>query len=203
MRAFRVLGTAAFAAGLLLAPSARAAFDGYLKIDGITGESQDPNHVGWIEVDSYQFDTIRAAAATPETRRAAALAEIHDLKVTKLVDPKSSPKLHEAAATGRHLPRVTLQLTRKAPGAEPYLVIEMKDVIISSVTTSPHANGANAPAPTETLTLNYGKIEWVYTLQKEATPLAGPATQVSRGVLAVVPTPTPTPARRNAPPVAR
>ena len=32
----------------------------FLKLDGIPGESKDPDHAGWIDVDSYYVDTPRS-----------------------------------------------------------------------------------------------------------------------------------------------
>lgn len=33
--------------------------DLYLKIDGINGESQDSNHKGWIDIDSFSWGQAR------------------------------------------------------------------------------------------------------------------------------------------------
>ena len=46
---------------------------------------------------------------------------------------------------------------------------KMTNVIVSSVSTS----GGGGGEPVETVTFNYGKIEWTYTPQKRADGSAG------------------------------
>jgi type VI secretion system secreted protein Hcp len=40
------------------------AFDAYINIDGIPGESLDASHQGWIEITSYQFGSHQRTSAT-------------------------------------------------------------------------------------------------------------------------------------------
>ena len=93
-----------------------------------------------------------------------AKARTHDLIITKPVDV-ASPKLFEATVKGTHIKsgRITL---RKA-GRDPLrLVIKLTDVLISSDQTE--ASPGKDSAPTETLSLNFTKIEFKYTQQKVA-----------------------------------
>jgi type VI secretion system secreted protein Hcp len=56
--------------------------DYFLKIDGIAGESQNPQHQGEIEVESFNWsETYLAAAAVTS---GAGKVHIQDMHITKL-----------------------------------------------------------------------------------------------------------------------
>jgi len=89
------------------------AFDTFIKIDGIDGESTDDKHQGWIEVIRFgtgvkQTVSIIASSAGGAT---AERAEFHDFMIRKLLD-KSSPKLALACAAGTHIDEIVLELCR-------------------------------------------------------------------------------------------
>lgn len=130
-----VLGVGLVGAGTVL-----AAGPDFLKIDGIVGASAGVGHSGEIEVLSFSFGVSRHPAATMGGARAAAVP-ISDLTITKRMDA-SSPKLMNACATSKHIPRVTLE-TRA-------MKYELHDVVISSVRNG----GAN-----ETVVLNYATMQ--------------------------------------------
>jgi hypothetical protein len=73
-----------------------------------------------------------------------------------------------AATSGRHFPEATIEM-RKAGGdpKQPYLVIKMTDVIVSNYRAS---GGGGGDQPTESLTLNFTKIEYVYNQQHTPSP---------------------------------
>jgi type VI secretion system secreted protein Hcp len=148
---------AALTAGLLAIPlAARAAVEAYLKIDGVVGESQDDQHKDWIELSSFQMGSTQPANGPTATGGAAAgHASVGDIHVTKVVDA-SSPTLMQAAAHGTRYPSAEVDLMRNG---QVYLVYHLTDVVISSVQTSAPADGH----PTETVTLNYARIQTDYT----------------------------------------
>ena len=166
MKPPRISAALLLAAGLCLAPAARAAFDSYMKIDGIAGGSTDPAHMGWIAVDSYQFEAIRNAASQ-STGAGAGKVAFRDLTITKPVD-KSSPKLFEAVSTGKHIQQVVLEVrkTTQDKSGQPYLVVTLHDVLITSVRPS----GSGDENPKESITFNFGKLEMTYTQQRTPTP---------------------------------
>ena len=85
----------------------------------------------------------------------------HDITITKRLDI-ASPKLLQVAVKGMHISRGKITL-RKA-GENP-LVINLTDVLISS-DQSQATPGKNS-TPTETLSLNFTKIEFKYKQQSE------------------------------------
>jgi hypothetical protein len=96
------------------------------------------------------FNLLDVEFAKTSTR-----APIRDITITKKVD-KSSPKLFQACATGKHFAKVTLSL-RKAGGSgggtgKIYLVFHFKLVAVKTIYTSP---SSGAGSPLETLTLSF------------------------------------------------
>lgn len=143
-------------------------FDGYLQIDGgaIKGESQESNHKDWIEILSYSHHITQPTSSTRSSSGGGTTgaSEHGDILVSKYVD-LASPKLHEAASTGKHFKKATIDFLRQSGDSKvKYLTVNLEELIISQVST----NGASGSAelPTESVGLNYGKIEWIYTQQK-------------------------------------
>jgi type VI secretion system secreted protein Hcp len=138
--------------------------DIYMQIDGIKGDSTDSEHKDWIEILSFSQTVSQPApvALTSTGGETRARTEHQDFVVNKYVD-LASPKLYEACSTGKQVKSATIKLKRsskKGKGKVEFLVFKMDQVFISQVTTS-----GNGDSPTESLTLNYGKINWTYTAQ--------------------------------------
>lgn len=53
------------------------AFDAYLKIDGIPGESLDTNHKDWIELLSFEFGASQATSATASSAGGASAERVN------------------------------------------------------------------------------------------------------------------------------
>ena len=157
------------------------AFDAFLNIDGVKGESTDDKHKDWIEVLSFSHGATQPSSATASSAGGGTTERVSfdDLMVTKHID-KASAKLHEMCASGKHVATVTLQLCRAGGDKLQYMEVKMEQVIISSVQASGMAangatNGSSTPdnLPTEQVTFNFGKIKWTYTQQKRADGSGG------------------------------
>ncbi|MCG9695339.1 type VI secretion system tube protein Hcp [Shewanella sp. Isolate11] len=125
-----------------------AAVDMFLKIGDIEGESQDIDHKNEIDVLAWSWGT------SADSRRIC----IQDLSVTKWAD-KSSPALLMNQITHVSYPKATLTV-RKA-GANPleYIIIEMTDVYVSSL-----SNGGSGGEDrlTENISLNFDQLKYTY-----------------------------------------
>jgi type VI secretion system secreted protein Hcp len=151
-------------------------FDCFLQIDGIPGESTDDRHKDWIELLSYDHKVVQPTSATRSSAGGGSTgrSQHHDYVITKYVD-KASPKLFEAVASGKHFSKAKIEICRAGGSQVKFMEITLEEVIISRVQQESFSaeTAANIPKekiienfPTESVSLNYGKIEWVYTQQK-------------------------------------
>lgn len=149
------------------------AFDAFLKIEGISGESNDDRHKDWIEVLSYNFSVTQRPSGSASTGGGASAerANFSDFSVVKTLD-KASPKLFEACATGKHIPTVTLELCRAGGDKLKYMEYKLSNVIIS-MNRPGGTSHANEALPVEEISFNYGKIELAYTQQSRADGSGG------------------------------
>jgi len=142
------------------------ASDIFLKVDGADGESQDENHAAEIELQSYSFGVSQSASVTASSvgGGTTARATFHDLVVNKELD-LASAKLQEFCSTGKHIDSVILS-ARRAAGDDKveYLKYTLTDSIISNYSIS----GGGNSIPMESVSFNYGKIEFEYKQQARA-----------------------------------
>lgn len=149
------------------------AFDAFLKIEGIPGESTDDKHKDWIEILSFNYGVTQRASGSASTGGGASAerANFADFSIVKALD-KASPKIFEACATGKHIPTVTLELCRAGGDKLKYMEYKLSNVIISS--SRPGGTSQSGETlPQEELSFNYGKIELAYTQQKRADGSGG------------------------------
>ena len=149
------------------------AFDSFIKIDGIPGESLDDKHKDWIEILSFNFGMSQPSSATasPAGGATAERVNLHDVSVVKHLD-KASPKLYELCCSGKHLANVTMELCRAGGDKVKYMEVKLEQVIISSVSPGGSSQGGDS-FPTESVTFNFGKAKWTYTQQKRADGTGG------------------------------
>ena len=152
------------------------AFDTFVKIDGIEGESSDDKHAAWIEVISYDTGVNQKASTTASSAGGGSSerADFDNFTFTKQLD-KSSPKLAQACAAGTHIDTITMEICRAGAEKVKYMEYKMINCIISSVKTS----GRGGDVPSESVSVDFGRIEWAYTVQKRQG--GGSAGQVAGG----------------------
>lgn len=145
------------------------AFDVFLKIDDIPGESTDDKHKDWIEILSYSQGENQPSAGSRSSGGAASSERVNlqDLCVAKTLD-KASPKLALYCCNGKHIPTITLELCRATGDKQVYMVYKLTDSIVSSVQTHGSASSAD-PLPLEDVTFNFGQIDWTYTATDHGT----------------------------------
>jgi type VI secretion system secreted protein Hcp len=146
------------------------AFDAFLKIDGIDGESTDGNHQGWIEVRSCDNKISQTVSTTASSAGGATTgrANFQDLRITKLLD-KASPKLAIACADGTHINTVIIKFCRSGTEKIKFMEIKLTNCIISDYARI--ADGRDFPI--EGISFNFGRIEYAYVLQNRKGGGAG------------------------------
>ncbi|HBO0859715.1 type VI secretion system tube protein Hcp [Pseudomonas aeruginosa] len=150
------------------------AFDAFLKIDGIPGESLDEKHKDWIEVLGYNYGATQATSATASSSGGASSERVNltDLTVRKFVD-KSSPKLFEAVAKGQHIKEIVLNVNRAGGGEKvTYFTITLEEVVVSSIDHTGASDG-DGDLPVEVVTFNFARIKTTYTQQKRSDGAGG------------------------------
>jgi type VI secretion system secreted protein Hcp len=139
------------------------AVDMFLKLDGIKGESVDHKHKDEIEVLSWSWGVTQTGTTHSGTGGGAGKANVHDITITKFLD-KATPALLQHCLQGVHVNNGVLTV-RKAGGKNPleYVKFKISDALVSSVQTGGTGHDERL---TETLALNFGKLEFEYVPQK-------------------------------------
>lgn len=144
-----------------------------LQLEGIAGESNLPEHEGWMAVE--RFDTaLRAVVAGPfAAGRAGAGLPVAPESVAcwKRLD-KASPKLAEAVCKGQAIPqaRIEFYTISEADRVVRFYQVHLEDVLVSSYSLA----GDDLPErPLERVALDFQRVEWTYTeFSVEGRPLA-------------------------------
>jgi type VI secretion system secreted protein Hcp len=154
-------------------------YDAYLNLDGVKGEALDDKHKDWIELAGFGHQMTQPVSQTVSSAGGAATGRTQhgDFQIHKYLDA-ASPKLYEAVSNGKHFSKAKIEVCRAGGSQVKFLEINLEEVMVSQVhiTSATIGPGAVKPAstaptsnndlPTEAVSLNYGKIEWVYTQQK-------------------------------------
>lgn len=149
------------------------AFDCFLKIDGIDGESTDDKHAKWIEVLSFSHGVSQPPSSVVSSVGGAGSGRVNmqDFSIVKHLDI-ATPKLAQACCTGQHFPSIVMEICRAGGDKLTYMVYKMSTVMVSSVRPGGTAHGGDE-VPLEEVTFNFGKIEWTYTKQDRTGKAAG------------------------------
>ncbi|MBL8231252.1 MAG: type VI secretion system tube protein Hcp [Bryobacterales bacterium] len=147
-----------------------AAFDAFLELDGIKGETEDkqlPNH---IELLSYSFGASQAGAFAYGGGGGAGKCQFQDFHFNKRCD-KASTDLFLHCATGKHIKKATMKVRKASGKQEIYFKAEFTDILVSSYTVS--GQGSGDPIPTESISFNFDKLQISYNLQKSDGTMVG------------------------------
>lgn len=134
------------------------AFDAFLKIDGIKGESRDEFHRGWIEIESFNWG-VSQSGSFAGGKPTGGKSSLRDFTVRKELD-KSSPKLMLACATGAALPSIMMHCARNKNDKQVFLEYQLTDCLISSY--SPSGANGGGEVPMEEISFVFPKVEILY-----------------------------------------
>jgi type VI secretion system secreted protein Hcp len=146
-------------ATILISFAPARAVDMFLKLTDIPGESVNNDHKDEIEIFSYAFGLSNAT--TVASGAGAAKPKFADITITKRID-KSSPLLMLNSAKGQPVTQAILTLERTGVKSSKFMVITLDNVLVSSISST---GPAGSDVPTETVSLNYGKIKVEYYQQ--------------------------------------
>jgi type VI secretion system secreted protein Hcp len=145
------------------------AIDVFLRIDGITGESQNPNFKGQIELESFSFGANNVVNIGSGTGSGSGKVSFTPITVTKLPDT-TSPVLFLAVCQGTRFGTATISFVQ--PGASAaYITFDLGTVIASGLTTSV-TNGVTL----ETITLVCGSLRYTVVTYNASGAATGTVT---------------------------
>lgn len=131
--------------------------DVFIKINGITGESEDAEHPGEIQVQNWTWKMAQHSSMMSGSGGGAGKASVDDLVFFHQVD-RASPNLMTYCLTGKHIDQVVLTM-RKAGGVPlDFFRITMYDVIVTGVEMSPNY---------EQVSLSFARVKEEYIVQNQ------------------------------------
>ena len=138
------------------------AVDMFMKIEGIPGESTDEAHTEWMELLSYGQGLSQSVSGTSGTGgRTGGRADFQHFSISKSID-SGTPDLAIYCASGKHIPKIEIELCLATEDKHTFMKYVMEDVIVSSVSQEA-SSGSTESRPTEEVTFAYGKLVWEYT----------------------------------------
>jgi type VI secretion system secreted protein Hcp len=168
------LATMALATVLVVVGTASAAYEFYLKIDGIKGEVTQSGHENWIQFASYSHHIPGMPSATVLLKYKPRITHGKhvngDLVLTRRLD-EISPLLLRNCTEGTRMPLLRFE-ARGGEGEQPgRTAFVLHDCVISGLTVrAPGFGDRKTPfgvlpldQPVEEITLHYGSLEWTYT----------------------------------------
>ena len=149
---------------LPLAAVMNGAYDAFLKLDGIPGESLDTAFPGWIQALSLRHQLLQPVLTGREAEPV-----FHDaFTLTKLVD-KATPLLNLHCCNGVPIPTMQIALRQSGPVAQEFYQIVFSNVLVTSIQPSGTSQDSDT-RPHEAVNFRYGTIAWTYTISAVGVP---------------------------------
>lgn len=142
---------------------AYAEVDITLKIDGIDGESKIDGHEDEIDVLSWDWGVTQSGSMHVGGGGGSGKADVQDLSIVKYID-KSSANLLRKCFNGAHLVEAVLTVRKSGENPIDYMEITLSPVLVTSVGIGGEGGQDRL---TEIVTLNFSKVKFSYTPQKE------------------------------------
>ena len=137
--------------------------DMFLKIKGVDGESVDSVHAKEIDIAAWSWGMSQSGTTHVGRGGGAGKVSVQDISFTKYID-KATPNLIKACCNGKHFDEAILTVRKAGEKPLAYVVLTMKDVIISNVS---QGGSGGEDRLTETVTLNFAEFSYVYVPQKK------------------------------------
>ena len=140
----------------------------------IKGESRDKVQGPKGDVDILAWSWGMSQSGTTHTGGGggAGKANFQDVSFTKYVDSATNA-LMTALAKGTHIPEVKLMVRKAGEGQSKYILLTMKEVIVTSLSTG---GSGGEDRLTENVTLNFAEVKFDYTVQNSQGTVAGDKT---------------------------
>ena len=130
----------------------------YMKFEGIEGDVTAEGHKKWIDLNSMQWGVGRGISSPTgqAAEREASAPSISEVTITKMMD-KTTPLLFTQSLIGDGK-KVEIHLVKTSKDKlETYMEYVLTDTMISGYSVS-----SGGDAPSESLSLNFTKVEMKY-----------------------------------------
>jgi type VI secretion system secreted protein Hcp len=134
------------------------AFDAFLKIEGIEGDSQQKGHAGEIEVSSFSWGETNVSGPAKGTGAGVGKVQMQDFHFA-MATSKASPTLMTSCASGKHFPTATLTCRKAGREELDFIVIKMNDVLISGYALGGSTGDVD---PEDQVSLAFVKIDYLF-----------------------------------------
>jgi type VI secretion system secreted protein Hcp len=141
----------------------RMAYQGYMRLTDVRGESRRAGHEGEIEVHGVAWDVAQSPAGRVGRGRTRARADVGPIALWKWYDA-SSPYLALAAMQGRAFDEARLALIARGERADPFLEITLRNCLIAAygIVAPPeaelHGDRGDPAPPLERVALDFERI---------------------------------------------
>jgi type VI secretion system secreted protein Hcp len=136
--------------------------DYLLKLDGVTGESQQDGHKEWIEIQSWSWGVANAGSSGYGSGAGSGKASVQDFHFV-VTQGVASPILFQKCATGEPIGKAELHVRKAGGDQQVFITWKFSDVLLSSYQTG--ASGGGDPLPTDQVSFNFTKLEVEYKPQ--------------------------------------
>ena len=146
----------------------------YMKYGDIKGNVTSGDHKEWIELNSCQFGTGRPmtmASGGSTNREAGSTPNISEISVSKVNDDSSQQLFNESLVGEAVKTVIHFCQTSKGGALQTYLELELTNCMISG-----YSMGSGGDRPSESLSLNFTKIQYKYTKFSGENKVGSPAT---------------------------
>ncbi|MCV2348289.1 Hcp family type VI secretion system effector [Paucibacter sp. Y2R2-4] len=145
--------------------------DFYLKVDGVDGESTHIEHAGEIALLNWSWGVRSGSASASATGVATGPGKTSpgDFVFSHIYD-KASPLLAKHCVSGKVLKVLKLSARKSGDGQKDFLLITMKDVLLTSVAPAANADGEIL----EEVHCTYRDIEFAYKPMDKTGGLGAP-----------------------------
>jgi type VI secretion system secreted protein Hcp len=143
------------------------AFQGYLKIADINGESHRADHEDEIDIHGLQWSIQQDSSTNTGRGRRQSRAKVDQLVLTKHTDA-ASPYLALATMQGKRFDEIQLSVRKDSGEAHlDYLVITMTNCLISGFDMNAGPPDTTDSLITEKIAITFEKIKMIYTVQAD------------------------------------
>jgi type VI secretion system secreted protein Hcp len=150
------------------------AFDTYMKVAGIPGESTHSQHVGEIELFSWSIGASNPTTVGPGSEgMGAGRVSISEFNCMKKLD-KASPVFFQKMCMGEHIDTIDITMLKAGGKQQPFLFYNFTQCLVTSVQWSGATGGDDRP--TESCSFAFAQVKIKYQMQDDKGNVGKPAT---------------------------